>query len=118
MSAEERGDGAADVYIGDGTNSVDILFEQSGSIKAEDGTSGVTLTLGSSDTTLAFGGATSFADVVSAFSGVTANTVDVGTSAKPFRNIYAGHHLGSTSINYKIKRCCLRARSPQSQTNR
>jgi len=47
------GDGASDIYIGDGTNNVDILFEQSGSIKAENGSSGVTLTLGSSDTTLA-----------------------------------------------------------------
>ena len=47
------GDGSSDVYIGDGTNNVDILFEQSGNIKAEDGSSGVTLTLGSSDTTLA-----------------------------------------------------------------
>ena len=47
------GDGSSDVYIGDGTNNVDVLFEQSGNIKAEDGSSGVTLTLGSSDTTLA-----------------------------------------------------------------
>ena len=47
------GDGSSDVYIGDGTNNVDILFEKSGNIKAEDGSSGVTLTLGSSDTTLA-----------------------------------------------------------------
>lgn len=110
------GDGASDVYIGDGTNSIDIIFEQSGAIKAEDGSSGVTLTLGSSDTTLAFGGATSFADVVSAFSGVTANTVDVGTSAKPFRNIYAGHHIGSTSINYATSRGWVYDPSPQDQT--
>ena len=46
------GDADSDIYIGDGVNNVDILFEQSGSIKAEDGSSGVTLTLGSSDTTL------------------------------------------------------------------
>ena len=46
------GDANSDVYIGDGVNSVDLLFEQSGSIKAEDGSTGVTLTLGSSDTTL------------------------------------------------------------------
>lgn len=46
------GDTNSDVYIGDGVNSVDLLFEQSGSIKAEDGSSGVTLTVGSSDTTL------------------------------------------------------------------
>ena len=46
------GDTNADVYIGDGVNSVDVLFEQSGSIKAEDGSTGVTLTLGSADTSL------------------------------------------------------------------
>ena len=49
------GDGDADIYIGDGTNNVDIVFEQSGTIKAEDGSSGVTLTIGSSDTTFALG---------------------------------------------------------------
>ena len=46
------GDGDADVYIGDGTNNVDILFEQSGNIKADDSASSVTLTIGSSNTTL------------------------------------------------------------------
>ena len=45
------GDADSDVYIGDGVNNVDLLFEQSGSIKGEDGGS-VTLTVGSSDTTL------------------------------------------------------------------
>jgi hypothetical protein len=46
------GDTDSDIYIGDGVNSVDVLFEQSGAIKAEDGSTGVTLTIGSSDTTL------------------------------------------------------------------
>mgnify|MGYP003639064718 CR=1 FL=1 len=45
------GDGDADIYIGDGVNSIDIIFEQSGAIRAETGSS-VTLALGSSDTTL------------------------------------------------------------------
>ena len=45
------GDADSDIYIGDGVNSVDILFEQNGAIRAETGSS-VTLTLGSSDTTL------------------------------------------------------------------
>ena len=44
------GDGESDVYIGDGVNNVDILFEQSGSIKGDG--SVVTLTLGGSNTTL------------------------------------------------------------------
>jgi hypothetical protein len=44
------GDGSSDVYIGDGTNNVDIIFEQSGSIKGDG--SAVTLTLGGANTTL------------------------------------------------------------------
>ena len=77
------GDGAADIYIGDGTNSVDLLFEQSASIKADDSATGVTITLGSSNTTLAFGGSTSFTDIVSGFSPTGTNTIDIGTNAKP-----------------------------------
>ena len=44
------GDGSSDIYIGDGTNNVDILFEQSGSIKGDG--SAVTLTIGGTNTTL------------------------------------------------------------------
>ena len=110
------GDGNADVYIGDGTNNVDILFEQSGSIKAEDGSSGVTLTLGSSDTTLVFGGQTNLADVVSAMSATGVNTVDIGTSVKPFKNIYAAHHVGGSSINYATSRGWVEDAVPLSST--
>jgi len=46
------GDTSADVFIGDGTNNVDIVFEQDGEIRGE---SGVTLTLGDSNTTLRTG---------------------------------------------------------------
>lgn len=45
------GDTDSDVYIGDGVSNVDVVFEQNGSIRGEDGSS-VTLTLGSPDTTL------------------------------------------------------------------
>ena len=45
------GDGTSDVYIGNGLASVDILFEQNGSIRSATGSS-IALTLGSSDTTL------------------------------------------------------------------
>jgi hypothetical protein len=44
------GDGSSDVYIGDGINNVDILFEQSGSIKGDG--SAITLTIGGANTTL------------------------------------------------------------------
>ena len=40
------GDATADVFIGDGTNNVDIVFEQNGEIR---GLAGKTLTLGQSD---------------------------------------------------------------------
>ena len=110
------GDGASDVYIGDGTNNVDILFEQSGSIKADDSASGVTLTLGSSNTTLAFGGNTSFADVVTAISGTSANAIDLGTNGVPFRNIYAAHHVGGSSINYATSRGWVEDAAPLSST--
>ena len=110
------GDGASDVYIGDGANNVDILFEQSGSIKADDSASGVVLTLGSSNTTLAFGGNTSFAGIVTAISGTSANTVDVGTNGVPFKNIYAAHHVGGSSINYATSRGWVEDDAPLSST--
>lgn len=46
------GDVSSDVYIGDGINNVDIIFEKSGEIRAETGVTGVTLTIGSSNTTV------------------------------------------------------------------
>ena len=46
------GDIDSDVYIGDGVNSVDVLFEVSGAIKADPDSQGVTLTLGGAETDL------------------------------------------------------------------
>jgi hypothetical protein len=40
------GDTTSDIFVGDGTNNIDIVFEQDGEIR---GTSGVTVTLGQSD---------------------------------------------------------------------
>ena len=45
------GDLDSNVYIGDGVNNVDIIFEQSGAIRSENG-SNATITLGGSGTTL------------------------------------------------------------------
>jgi len=90
------GDGASDIYIGDGSTSVDILFEQSGSIKADDSASNVTLTLGSSNTTLAI--------IPSTFIASSANTIDLGSNDYPFKDIYAAHHVGGSSINYATSR--------------
>ena len=46
------GDTSSDVFIGNGTDNVDLKFEADGSIT---GTSGVTLTLGSSGSNISFG---------------------------------------------------------------
>jgi len=107
------GDGASDVYVGDGTNSVDIRFEVSGSISGE---SGAALTLGGAGGTLALGSAISLADYVSAISGTGVNTIDIGTSAKPFKNIYAAHHVGGRSINYATSRGWVEDDNPLSST--
>lgn len=82
------GDGSSDVYIGDGVNNVDILFEQSGSIKADSGTSGVTLTLGSSNTGLVL---TSGADI-----DVTANLDVTG-------NVLLSGNIVDTNTNESIQ---------------
>jgi len=66
------GDTDSDVYIGDGVNSVDIVFEQNGSIRAEDGSSAV-ITLGSPGTTLQLTGSVLYNGVPSV--GVVAPTV-------------------------------------------
>jgi hypothetical protein len=47
------GDLAADVYIGDGVNEVDIIFEQNGAVRA---LAGKTLTLGQANSNISFAG--------------------------------------------------------------
>ena len=43
------GDTTSDIFVGDGTNNIDIVFEQDGEIR---GTTGVTVTLGQSDSNI------------------------------------------------------------------
>jgi hypothetical protein len=68
------GNAASNVVIGDGTNSVDVIFEQNGSIR---GLTGKTVTLGQSDSFV------NFASRTTAFKGGTAEiklrTLDDGT---------------------------------------
>jgi len=47
------GDTSSDIFVGDGVNNVDIVFEQDGEIR---GDTGVTVTLGQSDSFIAFAG--------------------------------------------------------------
>lgn len=65
------GNTAANVYIGDGTSVVDIIFEQNGSVRA---LTGKTLTLGQSDSSVAFAG-----NVTNGFR-VTSGNVGIGTT--------------------------------------
>ena len=46
------GDTTSDIFVGDGTANVDIVFEQSGEIRGE---TGVTVTLGQSDSSIRMG---------------------------------------------------------------
>jgi len=65
------GNTAANVYIGDGTSVVDIIFEQNGSVRA---LTGKTLTLGQSDSSVAFAGN------VTGGLRVTSGNVGIGTT--------------------------------------
>lgn len=65
------GNTAANVFIGDGTSVVDIVFEQNGSVRA---LTGKTLTLGQSDSSVAFAG-----NVTNGFR-VTSGNVGIGTT--------------------------------------
>ena len=53
------GDGASDVFIGNGTDNVDIVFEQNGEIR--DDASGKSITLGSKTTNILISGSNTIA---------------------------------------------------------
>lgn len=71
------GDTSADVYIGDGVSNVDIVFEQNGEIR---GLTGVTLTLGQSDSYISFAAPISSSITVSGT--VSATRVDTPSARK------------------------------------
>lgn len=77
------GDLAANVYIGDGVNSVDIIFEQNGAVRA---LTGKTLTLGEATSNL------SFAANITSGANITGNVVSSG-------NITGGNLLTSGAIS-------------------
>lgn len=75
------GDASSDLYIGDGVNNVDIIFEQSGEIR---GLTGVTLTLGQADSSVQMGTTLNLnSNSISNISGltVTGGTVDFNSGA-------------------------------------
>jgi len=72
------GNTATDVYIGDGINSVDIVFEQNGDIRA---LTGKTLTLGQSDSNIAVASPTTFNSTVTT-NNLTVNGILSATNVK------------------------------------
>jgi hypothetical protein len=93
------GDGASDIYIGDGTNNVDILFEQSGAIKAEDGSTSVTLTIGSGDTTLVLESPTlNTPALAGAISGNITASGNISASGTITANAFVGSGASLTSL--------------------
>ena len=70
----ELGDAASDIYVGNGSANIDIIFEQNGEIR---GTTGRTLTLGQSDSNISI-------DALN----FTVLSTDAGATAKPDIRIY------------------------------
>jgi hypothetical protein len=76
------GDLAANVYIGDGVNTVDIIFEQNGAVRA---LAGKTLTLGQANSNI------SFAGNITSGANITGNVTAVG-------NITGNYFIGNGSL--------------------
>ena len=91
------GDTTADVFIGDGVNSVDLVFEQNGEIR---GTSGVTLTLGDSNTTLRTGTDLSLNSNNITNVGTIGSGAITSTGASSFTDLAVG---GAADSNYDLK---------------
>ena len=110
------GDTTADVFIGDGTNNVDIVFEQNGEIRA---LAGKTLTLGQSDSNVDVtaqnftvsgdisisGSNTSLAGDATNGAGfktrelVTRGVIGAGTGANVNRSAFSGHTITAGNPN-------------------
>lgn len=78
------GDTTADVFIGDGVNTIDIRFEQAGTIT---GQSGVTLTIGESNSNVSMG------------TTLNLNSNDVTNGGSITATSFSGNGAAITSIN-------------------
>lgn len=98
------GDTNSDVYIGDGISNVDIIFEQDGEIRGEVG-SNVTLTLGSTDTTLHLTGSTLALQKDGGNVGIGTTSpgakLDVSGSVK-FQMYGQGDYTGTPAYNLQV----------------
>ena len=76
----EIGDASSDIFVGNGSANIDIIFEQNGEIR---GTTGRTVTLGQSDSNItvdALNFTTSSSTLFKSQSGITSNRTGIGTS--------------------------------------
>jgi hypothetical protein len=99
------GDLAANVYIGDGVNTVDIIFEQNGAVRA---LAGKTLTLGQANSNISFAGnITSGANITGNVTGgnlitgglITATGNITGTNIRAIGGSFFGDGSGLTGIS-------------------
>ena len=96
----EIGDSSSDIFVGNGTANIDIIFEQNGEIR---GTTGRTVTLGQSDSNItvdALNFTTSTSTLFKSQSGITSNRTGIGTSISASTDISsytAPHTIESTN---------------------
>ena len=88
------GDGASDVFIGDGTNNVDIVFEQNGEIR--DDASGKNITLGSKTTNIFITGSNTIAMQKDG------GNVGIGTTTAGEQLEVTGNISGSSTSTIKV----------------
>jgi hypothetical protein len=84
------GPGKNDIYIGDGTQSANIIFDIAGAIKSAPG-SGATITLGSTDTPIVITGSTI---------DIAGSNLEIGTFTSSFAKINAGSITASLSSSF------------------
>ena len=114
----ELGDAASDIFVGNGTANIDIIFEQNGEIR---GTTGRTVTLGQSDSNItvdALNFTTSTSTLFKSQSGITSNRIatdtNAGSSATNISSFTAPHTL--VGINNANTQYALLATLPATTT--
>ena len=91
------GDTSSDVFIGDGTNNIDLVFEQNGEIR---GTSGVTVTVGASGSTVNLAGTVQLGGTTISSTGAELNILDGVTATATELNLMDGVTATTTELNH------------------
>jgi|TARA_R100000149_G_C5878605_1_gene142852 hypothetical protein len=90
------GDTSSDVFIGDGTNNIDLVFEQNGEIR---GTSGVTVTVGASGSTVNLAGTVQLGGTTISSTGAELNILDGVTATAAEINKLDGVTATTAELN-------------------